>query len=130
MVSRQVNMDNTWAKLMEFGSHHHTHHSHLQVLKYFCLPPPPLLCYRLFYSTMLFTMLALVFFLKLGLPLNFCWFNFFFTISKIWTLEVNNQTCEAFQPSMHVNDIQVNKQGFFVILQHVFFSFFFLFPRS
>jgi len=37
---------------------------------------------------------------------------------------VRNQAYEASQPSMHVNDIQVNKQIFFVIfqsLQHALF---------
>jgi len=34
-------------------------------------------------STMLFTMLVFIVFFKLALPLSFCWFNFFFTISKV-----------------------------------------------
>jgi hypothetical protein len=43
---------------------------------------------------------------------------------------VTRQTYEAFQPSMHVNNIQVGRQRFLVILQsfhHVFYllSFFF-----
>ncbi len=83
----------------------------------FYLPCSPPSCLQFFFS-------------QLGYSLNFYWFNFFFVISSPITWVVTRQTYEAFQPSMHVNNIQVGRQRFLVILQsfhHVFYllSFFF-----
>ncbi len=120
----------TWgAKLMALWSHHHNWHVHNckcsnTLIFFFSFSPLPRRYFSFSLFTMFSTILPLVFFSPLGYSLNSYWFNFFFIISRPITWVVRRRTYEAFQPSMHVNNIQVGRQSFLVILQsfhHVFY---------